>query len=184
MTKSAAAHIHPVNPLNSLWEEHLESEFAHKSPEAALGTMTDDPRVTIVPILVGGKGRDEMHTFYSKHFLNQLPPDLEVVPISRTIGETRVIDELVLRFTHSLQMDWVLPGVAATGKRIEFAMCVVVHIENGKIATENLYWDNATILRQAGMLDEPSLPVVGAESARQMIDQSGPLNELIHRSLS
>lgn len=185
MTSSAAAlhktDSHPIDS-NSLWELHLESEFTHKSPEAALGTMSDDPRVTIVPILVGGQGRDEMHTFYAKHFLNQLPPDLEVVPVSRTIGEARVIDELVLRFTHSLQMDWVLPGVPATGKWIEFAMVVVVHIENGRISSENLYWDNATILRQAGLLDASGLPIVGAESARQMLDPSGPLNEFIRRA--
>jgi carboxymethylenebutenolidase len=170
------------NAINGLWELHLASEFAHKDTEEALATMTGNPRVTIVPTMIGGQGREEMHTFYSKHFLNQLPPDIEIVPLSRTIGASRIVDELVLRFTHSLQMDWVLPGIAATHKRIEFAMVVIVTVEDGKIASENLYWDHATILRQAGLLPDPKLPVLGAESARNMIEPA-PLNQLIHRAM-
>ena len=102
--------------IKNLWERHLESEFAMKSPEEALATMTDDPRVTIVPTLISGRGREELRDFYSHHFLNQLPPDLEVTPVSRTIGEDRLVDELVIRFTHTNQMDWVLPGIAPTGE--------------------------------------------------------------------
>jgi carboxymethylenebutenolidase len=166
---------------NQLWEQHLASEFAHKDPDAALATMTDDPRVTIVPSMIGGKGRDELRTFYASHFLNQLPPDLEVVPVSRTHGATRIVDELVLRFTHSLQMDWVLPGIPATNRRIEFAMVVIVAMEGGRIAYENLYWDTATILRQAGLLTDDQLPVLGAESAQNMLTPA-PLNQLIHRA--
>lgn len=168
------------NAMNDLWDLHVASEFTHKNTDETLATMTDNPRVTIVPTMMGGQGRDEMRTFYSKHFLNQLPPDIEVIPVSRTIGEARVVDELVLRFTHSMQMDWVLPGLPATNKRIELAMVVVVHFEGDRIASENIYWDNATILRQAGLLPDPALPVVGAESARNMLEPA-PLNQLIRR---
>jgi carboxymethylenebutenolidase len=124
--------------INTQWDKHLESEFAYKSPEQALATMTNNPRVTIVSTMIGGKGRAELHAFYEKHFLNQLPPDIEMIPISRTIGQGRVVDELVVRFTHSMQMDWVLPGIPPTGKRIEFAMVVVVYMEGDRIAAENL----------------------------------------------
>lgn len=166
----------------TLWEKHLDSEFAQKSPEAALDTMTDNPRVTIVPTMIGGKGVEELRNFYSHHFLNQLPPDMEVVPVSRTIGQGRVIDELVLRFTHTIQMDWVLPGIPPTGRRIEFAMVVVVHTDGDRIAAENLYWDNATILQQAGLITDTKLPILGAESARNMLSHTAPLNELIRRT--
>lgn len=165
--------------LLGLWETHLASEFAHKDTDEALATMTADPRVTIVPTMIGGSGREEMHTFYSKHFLNQIPPDMEIVPVSRTIGDARVVDELVLKFTHSIQMDWILPAIPATQRRIELAMVVVVNIVDGKIASENIYWDNATILRQAGLLSDPRLPVLGAESAQNMI-RPARLNELLH----
>jgi carboxymethylenebutenolidase len=167
--------------INGLWDTHLASEFAHKDTDEALATMTSHPRVTIVPTMIGGSGRDEMHTFYSKHFLNQIPADMEIVPLSRTIGDTRVVDELVLKFTHSIQMDWVLPAIPPTGKRIELAMVVVVNVEDGKISSENIYWDNATILRQAGLLPDARLPVLGAESAQNMITPAA-LNQLLKRS--
>jgi carboxymethylenebutenolidase len=131
--------------------------------------------------MIGGSGRAEMHTFYSTHFLNQIPADMEIVPLSRTIGETRVVDELVLKFTHSIQMDWILPAVPPTDQRIELAMVVVVNVEDGKISSENIYWDNATILRQAGLLPDARLPVLGAESAQNMI-QPRPLNQLLKRA--
>jgi carboxymethylenebutenolidase len=168
--------------ITSLWDKHLESEFAHKSPEEALATMTNNPRVTIVPTMIGGKGTEELRNFYAKHFLNQLPPDIEVTSVSRTIGATRIVDELVIRFTHTIQMDWVLPGVPPTGKRIEFAMVVVVYTEGDRISAENLYWDSATIMHQAGLLTDSKLPVLGAESARNMLSHTAPLNELLHRS--
>jgi carboxymethylenebutenolidase len=167
---------------NALWDKHLESEFAHKSPEEALKTMTDNPRVTIVPSMIGGKGTEELRNFYARHFLNQLPPDMEVTSVSRTIGQGRVVDELVLKFTHTVQMDWVLPGIPPTGKRIEFAMAVVVYTEGDRISAENLYWDSATILKQAGLITDPKLPILGAEHAQNMLSHTAPLNDLLRRA--
>ena len=168
--------------LNGLWDTHTTSEFAHKNPDEALATMTDNPQVIHVPTLIGGRGREQLYEFYAKHFLNQLPPDLEIVPLSRTIGDRRVIDEMVVRFTHSMRMDWVLPGIAPTHKRIEFALVAVVDFEDGKISSERIYYDNATILRQIGLLPDPRLPVLGAESARGLIGPT-PLNQLLHRTV-
>lgn len=168
--------------MNDLWDTHLTSEFTHKSPEQALATMTDNPRVIITPILVGGAGTEELHTFYARHFLNQVPADMEILRLSRTIGQDRVVDEIVLRFTHDIQMDWVLPGVPATGKKLEFPMVVIVYMDGDKIAAEHLYWDNASILKQAGLLHDPKLPVLGSEVAQHMLNPTGPLNELIHRT--
>ena len=167
--------------LNGLWETHTTSEFAHKSADEAIATMTDNPQVIHVPTLIGGRGREQLYTFYAKHFLNQLPSDLEIVLLSRTIGDSRVVDEMVVRFTHSTCMDWVLPRIAPTHKRIEFALVVIVGFENGKIASERVYYDNATILRQIGLLPDPQLPVLGPESARALLEPI-PLNQLLHRT--
>ncbi|WP_235879982.1 ester cyclase [Polyangium aurulentum] len=165
-----------------LWDKHLAAEFGSKNTEEVLSTMTDEPRVNIVALMAGANGRKELEGFYSNHFLNQLPPDIEAIPVSRTVGESRVVDEMILRFTHSIQMDWMLPGVPPTGKRIELAMVAVVQMQDGKIAHEHIYWDNATVLYQAGLLDSPTLPLVGAESARQVLDPSRPMNTLIRRA--
>lgn len=168
---------------STLWEKHLESEFVHKSPEAALKTMTDNPRVTIVPTMLGGRGKAELRTFYARHFLNQIPPDLEVISVSQTAGQSRVVEEFVLKFTHTIQMDWVLPGVPPTGKRIEFAVCVVVYFEGDRIAAENLYYDVSSIMKQAGLITDPNLPILGAEYARNLLSHTEPLNELLRRTM-
>ncbi len=168
--------------VTGLWESHLRAEFAHKNPDEAMETMTKDPVVTIVPTLIGGRGPEELHRFYATHFLNQIPPDMEIVPVSRTVGQGRVVDELVIRFTHTIQMDWVLPSIPPTGKRIEVAMVVVVYMEGDRISAEHIYWDNATILHQAGLITDPKLPILGAESARYMLNPTEPLNGLIRRT--
>src|SRR5262245_65712262 len=107
------------NTLSSAWDQHLASEFAAKSPEQALATMTAEPYVNVVALMIGGRGRDEVRDFYAHHFLSQIPPDMETVPVSRTIGQGRVVDELILRFTHSIRMDWILHWVQANLHRIE-----------------------------------------------------------------
>jgi carboxymethylenebutenolidase len=167
--------------MAGLWDKHLESEFAAKSTEQALATMTDNPHVNMVPIMLGAIGREQLHEFYSKHFLNQIPPDMETVAVSRTVGQDRVVDELVSRFTHSLQMDWLLPGIPPTGKRVEIPFVVIVQFKDGKIAHEHLYWDQASVLVQIGLLDR-SLPVLGAEAAHQVLNPTQPMNELIRRA--
>jgi carboxymethylenebutenolidase len=106
---------------------------------------------------------------------------MEMVSVSRTVGQGRIVDEMVARFTHSLQMDWLLPGVRPTGKRVELPFVVIVQTEGGKIAHEHLYWDQATVLVQLGLIDR-SLPVRGAETAQQVLKPTQPMNELIRRA--
>jgi carboxymethylenebutenolidase len=168
--------------LNDLWEEHIRAEFSAHAADDAIATMTADPIVNQVPVLIGGSGRKQVYEFYKKYFLSQIPPDLEMIPISRTIGPNRVVDEMVLRFTHTIPMDFMLPGIAPTGKRVELAFVVVVQFEGDKLAHEHLYWDQASVLVQLGLLDRAGLPVVGAEGAQSVLDRSIPLNGLIHRA--
>jgi carboxymethylenebutenolidase len=168
--------------LSSAWDQHLASEFAARNADHALETMTADPYVNIVPLMVGARGRDELRDFYANHFLSQIPPDLVMVTVSRTIGQDRVVDEIVARFTHSIRMDWLLPGIAPTGKRVELPFVVIVQFEGDKLAHEHLYWDQASVLVQVGLLDR-KLPVRGGEIAAQVLNPIQPMNELIHRAL-
>jgi carboxymethylenebutenolidase len=167
--------------LSDAWEQHLASEFAAKSADQALATMSADPYVNVVPLMIGARGRDELHDFYANYFLKQIPQDMEMVTVSRTIGQGRVVDEIVARFTHSIRMDWLLPGIEPTGKRVEFPFVVIVQFEGDKVAHEHLYWDQASLLVQVGLLDR-SLPVRGGETAAQVLNPTQPMNELIHRA--
>jgi carboxymethylenebutenolidase len=168
--------------LNDLWEKHIREEFTTHDTNATLDTMVPDAYVNHIPVLTGGVGRTQLHEFYSRHFIPRMPPDTEIVPVSRTIGTERLVDEMIFRFTHTVEMDWMLPGVAPTGKRVECALVVIVHFREGKLAHEHIYWDQASVLVQLGLLDSSSLPVAGKESARKLSDPHLPSNDLIRRA--
>ena len=168
--------------LRQLWEEHVQYEFSTRNTEDTLATMVEDAYVNHIPVLTGGVGRDELREFYSKRFIPQMPADTEMTPVSRTIGEDQLVDEMVFKFTHSIRMDWMLPGIAPTGKRVEVALVAVVHFREGKLAHEHIYWDQASVLVQLGLLDASSLPVAGVESAHKALDPHLPSNALIDRA--
>jgi carboxymethylenebutenolidase len=168
--------------LVHLWEEHIRDEFETRNTDDTLNTMVEDAYVNHMPVLTGGVGRQGLRDFYSKHFIPQMPPDTEMTPISRTIGDDRLVDEMVFKFTHTMVMDWMLPGIAPTGKRVEVPLVVIVHFRDDKLAHEHIYWDQASVLVQLGLLDPSALPVAGVESARKALDPSLPSNALIHRA--
>src|SRR5438874_3230178 len=172
----------PQEILRKLWEEHVRHEFATHNTEETLATMVEDAYVNHIPVLTGGVGRDELQKFYSKRFIPQMPPDTEMIPVSRTIGEDQLVDEMVFKFTHSIRMDWMLPGVAPTGKRVEVPLVAIVRFREGKLAHEHIYWDQASVLAQIGLIDSASLPVAGVESARKVLDPTLPANALIRRA--
>jgi len=168
-----------------LWEAHLKAEFQDKDARASCDTMVANPYVNHVAVLTGGLGRRQLEHFYNRYFIPGQPPDVEIVPISRTVGQDRIVDEFIYRCTHSIPMDWLLPGVPPTGRRLEVAMVVVVSFEGGKIRSEHIYWDQASALVQLGLLDPTNLPVAGDETARKMLDPAAvPSNLLMKRTIT
>ena len=168
--------------LSHLWEEHIACEFETRNTEDTLKTMVEDAYVNHIPVMTGGVGREELREFYSKRFISQMPPDMALTPVSRTIGDDRLVDEMVFKFTHTMAMDWMLPGIAPTGKRVEVPLIVIVHFRDGKLAHEHIYWDQASVLVQLGLLDPSTLPVAGIDSARKVLDPTLPSNALIQRA--
>jgi carboxymethylenebutenolidase len=155
--------------LSALFDGHIGREFADQDVDATMGTMVPEPYVYCVPVMTGGVGGEQVRRFYSDHFINQIPKDATVTPVSRTLGKDQIVVELVLSFTHDTQWDYLLPGIPPTGKRVELPHVVVMKFENGKVALERLYWDQASLLVQVGLLDPTALPVVGAEQARRLL---------------
>jgi carboxymethylenebutenolidase len=137
--------------LESLWAEHLAGEFTTRDVEATLATMIDSASVNHVPVNTGGKGKDELRAFYRDVFIPSWPDDLIMTPLNRVVGDSQLVDELHLSFSHSKKMDWFLPGVPPTNRKIDIDMVVIVMFEGDKLATERIYWDQATVLRQIGM---------------------------------
>jgi carboxymethylenebutenolidase len=172
----------PEIDLGAVFDAHVAAEFTAPDLNATMATMTDAPVLTHVPVLTGGNGREQVRDFYGKYFIGHWPADTSMTHVSRTIGQDRLIDELVIRFTHDIEMPALLPGVKPTGKKVELPHVVVVGFAGGKVAYERIYWDQASLLVQIGLLDPTSLPVTGAEQARRVLDPTRPSNELIHRA--
>jgi carboxymethylenebutenolidase len=181
-SRSIAALKRTMGPhynLEELWEHHLACEFAAQDATATMRTMVAEPYVNHVPTLTGGVGHDLLKRFYKYHFVNQVPRDRKTIPISRTIGADRIVDEKIFCFTHDSEIDWLLPGVPPTGKYVEIPLVGIVTFRGDKLVNEHIYWDQASVLVQIGLLDPQGLPVAGREQALKLLDRTRPSNELM-----
>lgn len=169
--------------LERLWETHCRYEFETRDVNATMSTMVEEPYVNHVPTMTGGVGHDQLKRFYKYHFIGVNPPDFRLSPISRTIGVDRIVDEFILQFTHTTEIDWMLPGIAPTGREVRVPTVAIVEFKDGKLAHEHIYWDQASVLVQIGKLDPKDLPVVGAAAARKVIDKTAPSNILMRKVL-
>jgi carboxymethylenebutenolidase len=169
----------PSIDFEAVWDDHSAQEFVHQDVNAAMRSMTDDVTVNHVAVMTGGSGRDAVFRFYRDHFVGQSPADLVLEPVSRTVGADGLVDEFVCRFTHDMPMDWLLPGVAPTGCAVRLPVVAVIRFDGGRIAAERIYWDQASLLVQVGVLDRANLPITGAEAADRVLDPSLPANGLI-----
>ena len=167
--------------FSDLWDEHVKYEFATRNTEDTLATMVADAYVNHVPVLTGGVGHEQLRAFYSERFIPQMPPDTRMTAVSRTVGTDRLVDEMIFEFTHTIKMDWMLPGLAPTGKPVKVPLVVIVSFREGRLAHEHIYWDQASVLAQLGLLDAETLPVAGAEAAEKVLDPSLPSNRLMAR---
>jgi len=171
----------PHFDLSALWDAHCYHEFATRDVAATMKTMVDQPYVNHIPTMTGGVGQRELARFYQHHFVNANPADTKLIPISRTIGADRVVDEMLFCFTHDREIDWMLPGVKPTGKRVEIPLVAIVCFRGDKLYHEHIYWDQASVLVQIGLLDPKGLPTAGVETAKKLLDEKQPSNTLMKR---
>jgi carboxymethylenebutenolidase len=153
--------------LLATWQQHTYAEFVLKDADAALATMSENPYLLMIATGTACVGRAAVREYYANQFLPATPPDLELDSLSQTIGSDRLVEEMVVRFTHTIEMYWLLPTLRPTGRRAEFIIAAVIGFEGGKVAHEHLYWDQATLLSQLGVLDHP-LAAGGTGSVRQL----------------
>ena len=171
----------PHYDLSALWDVHTMHEFGTRDVDATMKTMVAQPYVNHIPTLTGGVGHDRLKRFYKHHFIPTTPKDTKLIPISRTIGADRLVDEMLFCFTHDIEIDWMLPGVAPTGKYVEIPLVAIVNFRGDKLYHEHIYWDQASVLVQIGLLDPKTsgLPIAGVETARKLLDEKLPSNLLM-----
>jgi carboxymethylenebutenolidase len=156
------------------WEEHISYEFSTRDVTSTIATMVEDAYVNHVPVMTGGYGREALRRFYAEDFISLMPSDTSIKLISRTLGQDQLVDEMIFSFTHTEEMPWMLPGVPPTHRHVDIPLVVVVGFRDGKLAHERIYWDQASVLKQIGLLTDSSLPVLGAETAQKLLDPSMP----------
>jgi carboxymethylenebutenolidase len=166
--------------LIDVWETHTAAEFERKDADAAIAAMTENPVLIHVPVGTGATGREPLRIFYREIFIPQVPPDFEIELLTRSVGQNRVIDEFIVRFTHTVQMDWFAPGVASTGRRLVVPHVGIIAFGGGKISSEHIYWDQATVLLQLGILGD-GLPALDDAQADRLSNSDAPANMLIKR---
>jgi carboxymethylenebutenolidase len=162
----------PESNLGAVFDLHIKCEFEDHDVDATMQTMTSEPYVHHVPMMTGGVGYSGVYNFYKNHFIGKMPNDTKVVRISRTIGKDQVVDELMVSFTHDIEVDFMLPGVPPTAKYVELPHVVVMKFKDGKISHEHIYWDQASLLVQVGLLNPKLLPVTGQEQAERLLELS------------
>ncbi|MDY7578077.1 dienelactone hydrolase family protein [Herbaspirillum sp. RTI4] len=171
--------IGPHYNLSALWDKHCEYEFTTRNVDDTMATMVAEPYVNHIPTMTGGVGYKNLHHFYTNHFVHSNPPDTRLIPISRTEGASQIVDECLFCFTHTCEIDWMLPGIKPTGKYVEIPLIAIVNFRGDKLYHEHIYWDQASVLVQVGLLDENTLPVVGINTAKKLLDETLPSNTLM-----
>jgi carboxymethylenebutenolidase len=171
----------PHYDFSALWDTHCMHEFGTRDVDATMRTMVAQPYVNHVPTMTGGVGHDDLKRFYKYHFIPTTPADTKLIPISRTIGEGILVDEMLFCFTHDIEIDWMLPGLKPTGKYVEIPLVAIIKFRGDKLYNEHIYWDQASVLVQIGLLKPDGLPVAGVETARKLVDEQQPSNTLMKR---
>jgi carboxymethylenebutenolidase len=171
----------PHYDLEALWEKHTTYEFVARDVAATMQTMVAEPSVNHIPVMTGGVGGYQLARFYAHHFIPKCPADFRLVPISRTVGADRLVDEMLVCFTHDIEIDWMLPGVPPTGKYVEVPTVAIVNFRGDKLCHEHIYWDQASVLVQIGLIDPKGLPAAGVVTAKKLLDETAPSNTLMKR---
>ncbi len=171
----------PISKMLKLWQAHTDYEFVDKDVDATMKTMVKNPHVINVSVGIGGRGFDKVKSFYTNCFVGHCPNDVKITLLSRTVGTDRVVDEMIFSFTHDIEMPWILPGIPPTGKHVEIPLIAIVCVRDNLIESEHIYWDQASVLAQIGLLNTTKLPALGAVQARILTDSTEPLNRLIKK---
>lgn len=169
----------PHFDLAALWEHHRNCEFEIRDTAQTMATMVASPYVNHIPTMTGGVGYEQLARFYKYHFIPKNSTDRSAILVSRTIGPTQIVEEFLARFVHDREIDWMLPGIKPTGRKVEIPLVVIVKFRGAKLYHEHIYWDQASVLAQIGLLDPKGLPVAGVEQARKLLDESQPSNSLL-----
>jgi carboxymethylenebutenolidase len=140
-----------MRELERVWDEHREAALVRRDLAASLAQLAAEPSVWHIPAVTGAAGRQAFEQFYAEAFLPHVPADLVLTRMSRTVDRFHLVDETTLSFTHDRELPWLLPGVAPTRRRAKVLAVAIVGFERGRIRSQRILWDYATLTTQLGI---------------------------------
>jgi carboxymethylenebutenolidase len=146
----------------ALWDQHTYYEFALKNAGLAVSTMVDDARVMHLPTMSGASGKEQLRRYYADVFIPAIPDGTVQELICRSLGTASIVDEAILVFPHDREIPFLAPGVKPTGRTLEVPFVVVVRFRDQLMESERLYWDQAAVLAQLGLVTAGELPLASA----------------------
>ncbi|KAL4889419.1 hypothetical protein BDV59DRAFT_210344 [Aspergillus ambiguus] len=165
--------------LEDKWDQIQENRYFSSNMRDPLASYVRNgtPSITYTPTLEGAAGREALRRFYATSFPQGKPPSMQMRLLSRTIGADRVVDEIYVYFKHTQDMPWILPHVPPTDKEVRIVIINIVCLRGGQLYSEHVYWDQASVLVQVGLLHPKdvgdgklgNVPIVGSEAARAVL---------------
>jgi carboxymethylenebutenolidase len=154
--------------IETVWDDHISATFSG----CETGVQTAGATSTLcMPTLVAGIREEQLRKFYESKVAGS-PASLKMQLVNRIVGSDKIVDEMVVKFTHTCEVPWMLPGVVATGKEVEVLVVWMVMVRGGRVVHERLYWDQAGVLVQLGLIETAGLPVVdGRDCVRRVLSQ-------------
>jgi carboxymethylenebutenolidase len=146
-----------MRKLEGIWDEHLAASLGRCDLAGSLANLVSEPSVLHIPAMTGATGRAALERFYVAELFDHLPADLTLRRISRTVDRFRLVDETTVSFTHDREMPWLLPGIAPTHRPAEVLAIVVVGFQRGRISSQRVLWDHATLSAQLGLVEDPGV---------------------------
>jgi carboxymethylenebutenolidase len=143
-----------MRKLEEIWDEHVTASLGTGDLAGSLANLVAEPSVLHIPAMTGADGRAALERFYLEDLFGHLPTDLALTGISRTVDRFHLVDETTVSFTHDRELPWLLPGVAPTHRRAEVLTIAVVGFERGRISSQRVLWDHATLTAQLGLAEK------------------------------
>jgi carboxymethylenebutenolidase len=140
-----------MRELERVWDEHRDASVLRHDLAGSLAHLTAEPSVWHLPAGTGAAGRPALERFYAEEFLPHVPGDLAVARLSRTVDRFHLVDETTVSFTHDRELPWLMPGVPPTHRRAEVLAIAIVGFERGRIRSQRILWDHATLISQLGL---------------------------------
>jgi len=134
---------------NKALAQRIYQLFSSNRFDEVLSLTTEDVEVVMIPFGQTHHSRAGFSDFM-KGFKDAFP-DLQINVTNQVASEDQVVSEFTARGTHTGILMTPAGAVPPTGRTVDFTVCEVWRLRDGKLAVLRNYQDAASLLRQLGL---------------------------------